>query len=364
MDKTSVTGSERGTSDGRPSRHDSRVDEPDVYGDLHSSVLASMETESFQDVTVCHRVYCPDVCGNRRVAKTHNCTVTGTQGVHYWGFPIAMKPWIGTSERTVNPKGKLCKGSSVGSGGRGTGYDQGVIRGNNFKSGLDWDRLELSSGRTKVESISDCDRYRAKHELISQGKRREWLLEQLPSCYQDGYMSGYRILTDKDSALGQFQGLRIGVTARERLRAVMPRRKTVSLILLRDFADQKGGISALHGWETEQNRGREEKTDGASRRSPERITVDGTMVRDILTAVYGGYSPWDKPAVVKIEMQWSRAWRQRICWVQCSDRINPDRILRTGSVALSMSSVLSVLDGWLETKPSLFVYLSHVGMVG
>ncbi|KAF3596891.1 hypothetical protein DY000_02020752 [Brassica cretica] len=36
----------------------------------------------------------------------------------------------------------------------------------------------------------------------------------------------------------------------------------------------------------------------------------------------------------------------------------------TGSGALSMASVLSVLDGWLETKPSLFVYLGHVGMVG
>ncbi|KAF3604648.1 hypothetical protein F2Q69_00037576 [Brassica cretica] len=88
------------------------------------------------------------------------------------------------------------------------------------------------------------------------------------------------------------------------------------------------------------------------------------MVRDILTAVYGGYSPWDEPAVVKIEMQWSRAWRQHICWVRCSDRINSDRILRTGSVALSMSSALSVLDGWLEIKSSLFVYLGHVGMVG
>ncbi|KAF2556091.1 hypothetical protein F2Q68_00015907 [Brassica cretica] len=28
----------------------------------------------------------------------HNCTVTGTQGVHYCGFPIAMKAWMGTSE--------------------------------------------------------------------------------------------------------------------------------------------------------------------------------------------------------------------------------------------------------------------------
>ncbi|WZZ15084.1 hypothetical protein YC2023_108173 [Brassica napus] len=36
----------------------------------------------------------------------------------------------------------------------------------------------------------------------------------------------------------------------------------------------------------------------------------------------------------------------------------------TGSGALSMPSVLSVLDGWLETKPSLFVYLGHVVMVG
>lgn len=33
MDKTSVTGSERGTSDGRPSRQDSRVDEPDVVNE-------------------------------------------------------------------------------------------------------------------------------------------------------------------------------------------------------------------------------------------------------------------------------------------------------------------------------------------
>ncbi|KAL0742433.1 hypothetical protein Bca4012_083946 [Brassica carinata] len=35
----------------------------------------------------------------------------------------------------------------------------------------------------------------------------------------------------------------------------------------------------------------------------------------------------------------------------------------TGSGALSMASVLSVLDGWLKSKPSLFV-LGHVGMVG
>ncbi|KAG2275518.1 hypothetical protein Bca52824_058073 [Brassica carinata] len=26
----------------------------------------------------------------------HNCTVTGTHGVHYCGFPIAMKAWMGT----------------------------------------------------------------------------------------------------------------------------------------------------------------------------------------------------------------------------------------------------------------------------
>ncbi|KAF2599535.1 hypothetical protein F2Q68_00008826 [Brassica cretica] len=58
----------------------------------------------------------------------HNCTVTGTQGVRYCGFPIAMKAWMGTSAslshvcrtsvgRTESLKGKLCKGSSVGSGG-------------------------------------------------------------------------------------------------------------------------------------------------------------------------------------------------------------------------------------------------------
>ncbi|KAF3499147.1 hypothetical protein F2Q69_00040710 [Brassica cretica] len=36
----------------------------------------------------------------------------------------------------------------------------------------------------------------------------------------------------------------------------------------------------------------------------------------------------------------------------------------SGSGTLSMAGVLSVLDGWLETKPSLVVYLDHVGMVG
>ncbi|KAF2596195.1 hypothetical protein F2Q68_00008824 [Brassica cretica] len=60
----------------------------------------------------------------------HNCTVTGTQGVRYCGFPIAMKAWMGTSAslshvcrtsvgRTESLKGKLCKGSSVGSGKSG-----------------------------------------------------------------------------------------------------------------------------------------------------------------------------------------------------------------------------------------------------
>ncbi|KAF3549767.1 hypothetical protein DY000_02006406 [Brassica cretica] len=92
------------------------------------SVLASMETESFQDVAVYHRVFCPDVCGETESCQDmylprHNCTVTGTQGVHYCGFPIAMKAWMGTSESfpshdcrtTESPKGKLCKGSRVGS---------------------------------------------------------------------------------------------------------------------------------------------------------------------------------------------------------------------------------------------------------
>ncbi|KAF3528866.1 hypothetical protein DY000_02042212 [Brassica cretica] len=36
----------------------------------------------------------------------------------------------------------------------------------------------------------------------------------------------------------------------------------------------------------------------------------------------------------------------------------------TGFGELSMASVLPVLDDWLETKLSLFVYLGHVGMVG
>ncbi|KAF2598820.1 hypothetical protein F2Q68_00010373 [Brassica cretica] len=57
----------------------------------------------------------------------------------------------------------------------------------------------------------------------------------------------------------------------------------------------------------------------------------------------------DEPAVVKIEMQWSRAWRQRICWVRCSDRINPDRILKD---QLESGSSLSVCTGY-GIEPSL-----------
>ncbi|KAF3570903.1 hypothetical protein F2Q69_00058498 [Brassica cretica] len=60
--------------------------------------------------TVCSGVYGNrefprrDFCGNpilclwEMYLPRHNCTVTGTQGVHYCGFPIAVKAWMGTSE--------------------------------------------------------------------------------------------------------------------------------------------------------------------------------------------------------------------------------------------------------------------------
>ncbi|KAF3579420.1 hypothetical protein DY000_02030387 [Brassica cretica] len=66
---------------------------------------------------------------------------------------------------------------------------------------------------------------------------------------------------------------------------------------------------------------------------------------------------------------------KRIGW--CEERVadacgTRGRVTDTGmteeqdgrSGALSMATVLSVLDGWLETKPSLFVYLDHIGMDG
>ncbi|KAG2253634.1 hypothetical protein Bca52824_083770 [Brassica carinata] len=89
-------------------------------------VSASMETESFQDVVSV--IAYASMRGNRRVAKTN-------YRIELWsslrGFPIAMKSWMGTSESlpshvrrtmsvrcvlTGSPKGKLYKGSSVGSG--------------------------------------------------------------------------------------------------------------------------------------------------------------------------------------------------------------------------------------------------------
>ncbi|KAF2543695.1 hypothetical protein F2Q70_00036782 [Brassica cretica] len=92
-----------------------------------------------------------------------------------------------------------------------------------------------------------------------------------------------------------------------------------------------------------------EPSDGVFRGGLSRVrqTVDGTMVRDILTATLpftDGSRRILEPAVVKIEMQWSRAWRQRICWVQCSDRINPDRILSTDSGDPSLGT--ETCNGW------------------
>ncbi|KAF3541828.1 hypothetical protein F2Q69_00024387 [Brassica cretica] len=82
-------------------------------GVLSKDLLGDQETSrrSFQDVTVYHRAFCPDVSRNQRVAKTHNCTVTGTHGVHYCGFPIAMKAWMGTEVyfKSMDPDSEVKK---------------------------------------------------------------------------------------------------------------------------------------------------------------------------------------------------------------------------------------------------------------
>ncbi|KAF2615796.1 hypothetical protein F2Q70_00012348 [Brassica cretica] len=58
---------------------------------------------------------------------------------------------------------------------------------------------------------------------------------------------------------------------------------------------------------------------------------------------------------------------RRTGWIEgCgADRVltDPD-VIRDWFWNASKAGGLSVLDGWLETKPSLFVYLGHVGMVG
>uniref|UniRef100_A0A0D3B681 Reverse transcriptase zinc-binding domain-containing protein n=1 Tax=Brassica oleracea var. oleracea TaxID=109376 RepID=A0A0D3B681_BRAOL len=98
-------------------------------------------------------------------------------------------------------------------------------------------------------------------------------------------------------------------------------RNRPSVSLKWDFADQREGHGFLDR-KTEGKELRERKTD------PNRdIRPDGRFKPPLLDA-----SP------------------------SCSDATG------TGSRALSMASVLSVPDGWLETKSSLFVYLGHVGM--
>ncbi|KAF2531248.1 hypothetical protein F2Q70_00029195 [Brassica cretica] len=59
-------------------------------------------------------------------------------------------------------------------------------------------------------------------------------------------------------------------------------------------------------------------------------------------------------------------WAGSVCMLEKAEGwlLSRAYVQGTGSGALSMDSVLSVLDGWLETKPSLFVYLGHVGMHG
>ncbi|KAF3579424.1 hypothetical protein DY000_02030388 [Brassica cretica] len=68
---------------------------------------------------------------------------------------------------------------------------------------------------------------------------------------------------------------------------------------------------------------------------------------------------WSMPMsdVLTIAYQWAGS----VCMLEKAE--DGCRAVQTGFGTLSMTSVLSVLDDWLETKPSLFVYLDHVGML-
>ncbi|WZZ70036.1 hypothetical protein YC2023_081406 [Brassica napus] len=332
----------------------------------------------------------------------HNCTVTRTQGVHYCGFPIAMKAWMVTINgnkmslslwdcepgRTGSPKGKLCKGSSVGSGGRGLA----MLRNPGVREPSSQVRIGLRLvGTDTIGSLAFSPKCVSKHQEIAR--------KQLKSSWNCWELLGNRqrrLQTDKELSESERE-ISSGDCSEE----------TTGERERREKKNCQDGY-----WEQLRTKHRTEQREKETRKLMERDedrrkgsrTEDGTMVLDVVTAVYGGYSPWNEPAVAKIEMQWSRAWRQRICWVRCPDLNNPDRILcdrdqrhteggstgnriefadacgtrgrvtdtgmteeqdgRTGSGALSMASVLSVQDVWLETKPSLFVYLGHVGMVG
>ncbi|KAF3603781.1 hypothetical protein F2Q69_00036145 [Brassica cretica] len=335
-----------------------------------------METESFQAVIVCHRVFCPNICGNRRVAKTHNCTVTGTQGVHYCGFLIAMKAWMGT-RRTGESEGKLCKGSSVGSG-------------------------ELVSTVGSLAFSPKCvskhkeSARKAKHELISKGKWRERLLAVTGTVTKHykavgslGYLylrgnsygtagsyvktvreqlwNGKKVISEQMES-GQEEG-----ESRERGKLVGKRERwpegrsesqiwprvclfnatpsdpNVDQIILmipeRDREKYRERVILI-----ERDRDRREETD----RSDELKEGSDTVLGTILAMERCGTEVIDLIGLLEA-IGTSNILKEDRLEIGSSLLMRVAQEGVTGSGALSMASILSVLDGWLETKPSLFV---------
>ncbi|KAF2619961.1 hypothetical protein F2Q68_00040030 [Brassica cretica] len=259
------------------------LDDGSMIGDDHLSitvlilsVLASMETESFQDVTVCHRVFCPDVCGNQSVAKMKLRKLMGSV---MWRLPRAVARAVTRAlldRETVKgswPRERNCRGKlQAGLGAKRLGWWR-----NRPSVSLKWDLAdqreghgERTEGNELRERQTDPNR-----DIRPDGRFKPPLVDASPSCsdatgsdpYTNGSRLGYREMVPESDGL------------------------IASVLMMR------------------------------IRRQELSEAVNGCIVLERDT---GG----------------------------------------TGSGALSMASVLSVPDGWLETKQSLFVYLGHVGMVG
>ncbi|KAF2541911.1 hypothetical protein F2Q68_00029478 [Brassica cretica] len=146
----------------------------------------------------------------------HNCTVTGTQGVHYCWFPIAMKAWVGTSEslpshvyefvimdcepgRTGSPKRRLWMGSSVESEVVGDWLGSGSDPREQL---MDIDSFELSPRRTKVGLVNDCDRYVLTKVCVqrsgdcSEGRMAVRCTEGIEGCRAEYVLTGLGVIND------------------------------------------------------------------------------------------------------------------------------------------------------------------------
>ncbi|KAF3494969.1 hypothetical protein DY000_02052264 [Brassica cretica] len=279
----------------------------------------------------------------------HNCTVTGTQGVHYCGFPIAMKAWMGTSESVPSHdwlgSGSDPRKTTVRIKMRSMSSEKIkflVVGVRPCKGTLECENQTVNY-LTVTEFINFLAVTGSSYRVVTK-QFGGWLLSRLLNCWRSWE-------SREKAARGWLERLEGGY--------VRLSNRPVSFNEI--SADQRGDIPALYG--SGETRERDIPREGDSDRKDRESWPEGGPGSQLLAAARLAYCRY-----------WKAGWRhsQGRMAVRCTEGIEGCRAeyVLTGLGVIndwfwnaSKAGVLSILDGWLETKPSLFVH-GHVGMIG